>query len=66
LPFTETRTNSLGVLHQAVIINPDESERRIVNSIMLVVVDRSDTDEIGEEPLRAFVATEEISKKFYG
>ena len=31
LPYTETRTNPLGVLHKAEIVNPDESEQRIVS-----------------------------------
>lgn len=63
LPHTDARTNPLGVLHKAEIINPDESERRIVNSVMLTT---GGPEEVGEETLRAFVATEEISQKLYG
>jgi hypothetical protein len=63
LPFSEARTNPLGVLHKAEIIDPDESERRVVNSIMLAV---GGPEEIGDEAVRAFVATEEISQKLYG
>ncbi len=63
LPYTEARTNPLGVLHKAEIIDPDESERRIVNSIMLAA---GEPEEISDEALRAFVATEEISRRFYG
>jgi hypothetical protein len=63
LPYTEARTNSLGVLHKAENIEPDESQRRIVNSIML---EAGGPEEVGEGTLRAFVSTEEISKKFYG
>ena len=63
LPFSEARMNPLGVLHWVEIIDPDESERRVVNSIMLVV---GGPEEVGEDQLRAFVATEEISRKFYG
>ncbi len=63
LPYTEAQTNPLGVLHKAEILDPDESQRRIVNSIMLAV---GESEEIEAEALKAFVATEEISKKFYG
>lgn len=55
LPFTEARTSPLGVLHKAEVLNPDESRRRIVNSIMLVT---GGPEEVGEDQLRAFMATE--------
>src|SRR5579872_3461461 len=32
LPFTEDRTNPLGVMHKADILSPTEKERRLVNS----------------------------------
>ena len=63
LPYTEARSNPLGVLHKAEIIDPDESQRRIVNSIMLTV---GGPEDVGDEALRAFVATEEISQKLNG
>lgn len=63
LPYSEARTNPLGVLHKAEILNPDPSERRVVNSMMLAA---GVAEEVGEEQLRAFIATEEVSKKFYG
>jgi hypothetical protein len=63
LPFAEDRRNPLGVLHKAEIPDRDESKRRIVNSIMLEV---GGAEEVDEERLRAFVAAEEVSKKFYG
>jgi len=59
LPFTEERKNPLGVMHKAEIVNPNESERRLVNSIMLMV---GDTDEVGVDE---FITTEKISKKNY-
>jgi len=62
LPFSEARTNPLGVMHKAEIINPTEAERRIVNSMMLVV---SETDEISREQQQEFVATEKINQKVY-
>lgn len=62
LPFTEARTNSLGVMHKAEIMNPTESERRIVNSMMLSL---GDADEIGADAQVGFATTDTISQKFY-
>lgn len=61
LPFTEARTNPLGVMHKAIIVTPDESQRRIANSTMLV----TEGDEISAEAQEEFVATDKISKKNY-
>lgn len=63
LPYTDARSNPQGVLHRAEILDPDETKRRIVNSIMLAA---DGPEEVGEDQLRAFVATDEISQKFYG
>ena len=62
LPFTEARTNPLGVMHKAIIVTSDDAERRIVNSTMLAV---GETDEIGQEQQRDFVTTDKISQKVY-
>lgn len=62
LPFTEERKNSLGVMHKAIIVTPDDTERRIVNSTMLAV---GEGNEIGEEQQRNFVTTDKISQKVY-
>jgi hypothetical protein len=62
LPFTVGRTNPLGVMHKAVIVTPDDAERRIVNSTMLTV---GEADEIGQEQQQDFVATDKISEKVY-
>jgi hypothetical protein len=61
LSFTEARTNPLGVMHKAEIINPDEAERRIVNSTMLVV----GGEEMSLEKQQEFVTTDKISEKNY-
>ena len=61
LPFTEDRTNSLGVMHKAEVMDPTESERRIVNSTMLV----TEGEEISPERQQEFVTTEKISQKVY-
>ena len=62
LPFTAARTNPLGVMHKAIIVTPDESERRIVNSTMLVT---EGDDEISAEKQEEFVRTDKISEKNY-
>jgi hypothetical protein len=62
LPFTEDRTNPLGVMHKAEIVNPTASERRIVNSTMLVM----EGEENSPEKLNEFVTTNKISQKVYG
>ncbi len=61
LPFTEARTNTLGVMHKAIIDTPDDAERRIVNSTMLAV----GADEIGLDQQEEFVTTDKISPKVY-
>jgi hypothetical protein len=62
LPFSEDRTNPLGVMHKAIIVAPDEAERRIVNSTMLVT---EGGDEISAEKQLEFVSTDRISQKDY-
>lgn len=66
LPHTAGRTNPLGVLHEAEALDPGETERRIVNSIMLVAADEPGTEVISEEQQRAFVTTGAISRRTYG
>lgn len=61
LPFTEARTNSLGVMHKAIIVTPDDAESRIVNSTMLV----TEGDEISADKQEEFVRTDKISQKNY-
>lgn len=62
LPFTENRTNPLGVMHKAVIAKPDEAESRLVNSAMTTVGEK---EQSSLDQQREFVATETISGKFY-
>jgi hypothetical protein len=61
LPFIEARTNPLGVMHKAQIATPTASERRIVNSTMLV----TDGEEIGQDQQHDFLTTDKISPKVY-
>jgi hypothetical protein len=61
LPFTEAQTNPLGVMHKAVIVTPNEAERRVVNSTMLV----TEGEETAAETQEEFVRTDKISQKNY-
>lgn len=58
LPFTNDRTNPLGVMHKVEILNPTDRERRIVNSIMLI---NGGCDEVSREQQMEFVMTNNIS-----
>lgn len=62
LPFSDARTNPLGVLHKAIIVTPDDAEQRLVNSIMLAVGPR---DEVDSDRQQEFVTTDRISQKVY-
>src|SRR5262249_49737910 len=62
LPFTEDRKNALGVMHKAEIINPTETEKRIVNSTMIA---SGDEDTVSRDQQQLFAATDEISRKNY-
>jgi hypothetical protein len=66
LPFTDARTNPLGVFHKAEMMNPDKSEQRVVNSIMLTTAEVSAPDPIGDEQEAGYVITDEISSSNYG
>ena len=61
LPFTEDGANPLGIMHKAEVMDPNESERRIVNSTMLV----TEGEENSPEKLHEFVTTDKISQKVY-
>jgi hypothetical protein len=63
LPFVDSRTHPLGVLHKAEMVTPDDAERRVVNSTMLAAGGPEEVDQMQQE---AFVTTDDISKKFYG
>ena len=51
----------LGVMHKAEVMDPTESERRIVHSTMLVTAG----EEYSPEKQREFVTTNQISQKVY-
>lgn len=57
LPFAEGRQDPLGVLHRAEIPEPDDSQRRVMNSIMLRV---DDSETIDPDLLARFVADDAV------
>ena len=61
LPLSETATNPLGVLHHAMIVNPNKSLRRIINSIMLSV---GEPDNVSMAKQLEFVSTDAISSGY--
>ena len=61
LPLTAAQMNPLGVMHKAIIVRPNEAERRIVNSTMLA----TEGEEIAAEKQEEFVRTDRISQKNY-
>jgi len=63
LSFTPTGANPLGVLHKATIINPTPTEKRVVNSIMLMTGQGVIEEEISEDQEQEFIATEKLSPK---
>jgi hypothetical protein len=63
LAFAPDRTNPLGVMHKAEILNPTASERRIVNSMMLDCAEGSAQEPVGPSRLEEFVRTEAISQR---
>jgi hypothetical protein len=54
-----------GVLHTATILNPDESLRRVVNSMMIASVSPGDPEPVSAEELDAFVRTNAVRRGGY-
>ncbi|MGL6073815.1 MAG: hypothetical protein ACRC8S_06600 [Fimbriiglobus sp.] len=62
LPFEDGGNNSLGVLHKAIIVTPDDSKQRIVNSTMLAL---GEVEVVNAAQQEEFVTTDQISQKNY-
>lgn len=58
-------THWLGTLHTASILQPDEKQRRIVNSMMLAPKTTNATKSLGEEQLTEFVRTTAAFRRGY-
>ena len=65
LPFTPNRTHPLGVMHKAELLNPTASERRVVNSIMMVRGEVGGEEAVSQTQQAEFVTTDQISPKVY-
>jgi hypothetical protein len=66
LPFREDRTQSLGVMHQATIPNPDSSMHRIINSTMLRTAANLEDEEVAKELQAEYITTTRVSGSNYG
>lgn len=62
VPFRQDDQGLLGVLHEAIIENPNPSATRIVNSTMIASVAVDATEAITEEMQEHFLTTDDISK----
>lgn len=62
LPFADARTHPLGVMHQALIVTPNDAETRVVNSAMLVA---GGADEVTPRQREDFLTTDGISPRAY-
>ena len=60
LSRNQERTHPLGVLHKAEILNPDPSQPRIVNSMMLT---GQGPDEVAAEKVHQFLTSQDLSRK---
>lgn len=65
VPFRQNNQGLLGVLHEAIIENPNASATRIVNSTMIASVAVDAGEAITEEMQEQFLTTDEISKSVY-
>ncbi|MCC7421801.1 MAG: hypothetical protein IT428_16095 [Planctomycetaceae bacterium] len=54
-----------GVLHTATIPRPDESQRRVINSMMLVSDDHSDVDTLSDADIQQFLTTTRVLRRGY-
>jgi hypothetical protein len=61
LSFDEERRHPLGVMHKAILVAPDSSRRRIVNSTMLDL----EGNDLAPEKQEEFCTTTGISEKFF-
>ena len=65
LPWTSNCEHSLGVLHQATILNPDPGQSRVINSTMLAVVPPNASEVVTEHDMNHFATTNDVARKNY-
>ena len=66
LPFREDRSNTLGVMHQATVPNPEASRSRVVNSTMIVTAAAAEESPHSGVAQQVFLETTAVAGKIYG
>ncbi|MEQ6918174.1 hypothetical protein [Halomonas aquatica] len=61
-PYSESQPAWQGTLHTATILSPDESERRVINSTMIVSVPAGTSDMIDDDQIHDFLTTSAIRR----
>jgi hypothetical protein len=64
-PYSEEASAWQGVLHTATIVNPDESVRRVVNSLMAASVLPGAIEPVSEAEREAFMTTSLVRRRGY-
>ena len=59
------RTSWLGILHTAIVPNPDESKRRVINSTMICPTRYALGQTLGKEAIQEFINTTKVSRRGY-
>jgi hypothetical protein len=65
LACTTGGVHSLGVLHQATILNPDPAQSRVINSTMLAVVATDAADAVSAGEIEEFAMTDKVARRTY-
>jgi hypothetical protein len=66
LPYRPDGTNSLGVMHQATILNPMPGRSRVVNSTMIGTADESAVEALDPAAQKAFLETQAVAGEVMG
>ena len=61
-PYSESQPAWQGTLHTATIASPDESQRRVINSTMIVSVPSGTMDMIDDEKIHEFLTTSAVRR----
>jgi len=65
LPREAGGLHSLGVLHQATILNPDPVKSRVINSTMMAVVSSDAPDAVSAAEISEFAITDAVARRNY-
>jgi hypothetical protein len=64
-PYSEARAAWQGTLHTATIVNPDDAQRRVINSTMLASVPKGSPENLSPAELDEFVHTWAVRRQGY-